>query len=191
VNAALLLMTSTFMSGVDAHAAAPAAPAVAVGCSSGCGTGCDSGDSCGKKASLLDRIKGRLGAHKCKSTCEPACAPAPAPTCNTGCDSCAPARPNLFDKLKGKFGKKSKCVEAPCGCDGCASFGAASPIPSAPIHPVTPARAPTPPKPMDPKKVGSDGAPTIVIPSPGTLVVPSIPVTPISGGKVSGASSSY
>lgn len=154
MNAALLLMTSTFMAGADTPAAAPAAPAAA------CSSCADSCDPCAKKPGILDKIKARLGSHKCKSACEPACAPAPkceAPKCEAACDPCA-ARPNLLDKLKAKFGKKHGCCEA--ACDGCA------------------APAPTP-KPMDPKKVSD--AQAIVIPSPGALVVPSIPVTPVSG----------
>jgi hypothetical protein len=186
VNAALLLMTSSFMAGADAPAAAAAPPAAVAGCS-GCTDSCD---TCGKKPGILDKIKARLGSHKCKSacepTCEPACAPAPAPTCDT-CDPCKSARPNLFDKLKGKFGKKG-CAEASCGgCDGCAA-PAAHPVPATP-----PAGGGTTPKPMEPKKsnVSTDGIPSIVIPSPGALVVPSIPVTPVSGGKLSGSTSPY
>ena len=177
---ALLLMTSTFLAGADAPAAAaPAAPAAAVAGCSGCSDACD---SCGKKAGILDKIKARLGSHKCKSACEPACAPAPkcepkcapapAPKCDS-CDPCAAARPNLLDKLKAKLSshKHKDCGCAPA-CDGCAA------APAAPAPSTTPA-----PKPMDPKKVGSEGAPGIVIPTPGALVVPSIPVTPVKASS--------
>jgi hypothetical protein len=165
---ALLLMTSTFMAGADAPAvAAPGAPAAAVVGCSGCTDSCD---ACAKKPGILDKIKGRLGSHKCKSACEPACAPAPkcapapAPKCEDSCGS----RPNLLDKLKGKFGHKNKDCGCAPACDSCGT--APAPVP-----------APTlPPKPMDPKKVGSEG---IVIPSPGSLVVPSIPVTPVKANS--------
>lgn len=176
MNAALLLMTSTFMAGADAPAAAaPAAAAPAAACCS------DACDPCAKKPGILDKIKARLGSHKCKSSCEPACAPAPAPKCEAPkcaapCDPCASARPNLLDKLKGHFGKKKDCGCAPA-CDGCGAAPAPTPTPT--------------PKPMTPNKVGTEGTPAIVIPSPGALVVPSIPVTPVSGGKLSGSTSPY
>ncbi|MFO0803289.1 MAG: hypothetical protein U0791_09230 [Gemmataceae bacterium] len=184
MNAALLLMTSSLMAGADAPAAAAPAPAAAVAGCSGCTDSCD---PCGKKPGILDKIKARLGSHKCKSACEPACAPAPAPKCEAPkcdtCDPCHSARPNLLDKLKSKFGKHKDCGCAPA-CDGCA----AAPAPAAP-----PAGGTTPPKPMDSKKdkVSTDGIPSIVIPSPGALVVPSLPVTPVSGGKLSGSTSPY
>jgi hypothetical protein len=163
-------MTSSFMAGADAPAAAApsAAPAAAVAGCSGCSDSCD---PCAKKAGILDKIKARLGSHKCKSACD-SCAPPPAPKCEAPkptCDPCHAARPNLLDKLKAKFHHKD-CGCAPA-CDGCAA--APAPVPSP---------APTP-KPMDPKKTSSDGAPAIVIPSPGALVVPSIPVTPVKANS--------
>ena len=133
MNAALLLMTSTFMAGADAPAAAAPAAAAVAGCSG----------------------------------------------CSDSCDPCASARPNLLDKLKGKFGKKKGCCEAACGgCDGCGA--APAPAPAGPA-----------PKPMTPNKVGTEGAPAITIPSPGALLVPSVPVTPVSGGKLTGSTSPY
>ena len=170
MNAALLLMTSTFMVGADAPVAA--APAPAACCSDAC-------DPCGKKPCLLDKIKSRLGSRKHHDCCEPApkCCekPAPAPKCEPVCDPCA-ARPNLLDKIKSKLhSRKQKDCCAPA-CDGCA---APAPIPAPPG---------TPPKPMDPKKTGSD---IPAIPTPGALNVPVIPVTPVSGGKLTGANSPY
>ena len=205
MNAALLLMTSTFMAGADAPAAHPAATATAAvaGCGSGCGTvGCDTAcDPCASKPSILEKFKARMGCHKRKnSCCETACAPtptcapapkttccaAPAPTCNA-CDSCGSARPNLLDKIKAKLQSrkhKSDCC-AP-SCDGCGA--AAAPVPVTPPKDM--------PKPMDPKKdpkkAGSDGAAApIVIPTPGAVLVPTIPVTPVSGPKLTGANSPY
>src|SRR5439155_9862846 len=171
---------STFMAGADAPAAAaPAAPAVVAGC----GAGCDTCDSCGKKPGILDKLKGRLGCHKHKRDCcapAPTCCekPAPAPTCcapaPAACDTCA-ARPNLLDKIKGKLhGRKSKDCCAPA-CDGCAPAPVPGPV--------------VPPKPMDPKKAGTDAAPSIAIPTPGATNVPTIPVTPVSGPKLTGAGS--
>lgn len=191
MNAALLLMSSTFMAGADAPAHVhPAAPAVVAGC---CAAACD---PCASKPSLFDKIKSRLGCHKSKDCCapaptccvKPAPAPkcAPAPTCAPACDSCAAPRPNLFDKIKAKFKHKSDC-------DTCSSCGAApgAVVVPAPV-PMKETPKPMDPKKVDPKKVGGEGsAPPIAIPTPGATNIPSIPVTPISGSKLSGSTSPY
>lgn len=202
MNAALLLMSSTFMAGADApaHVHPPAAPAVVSGCSTGCAAACD---PCASKPSLFDKIKSRLGCHKSKDCCAPAptcCAKpapapkcAPAPTCAPACDSCAAPRPNLFDKIKAKFKHKSDCAPA---CDTCSSCGAApgAVVVPAPV-PMKETPKPMDPKKVDPKKVGSEGSvPPIAIPTPGATsvpAIPSIPVTPISGSKLSGSTSPY
>jgi hypothetical protein len=182
------MMTSSFMAGADVPAAAPAAPAAIVaGCNSGCNTGCNTCDPCAKKPCLFDKMKGRMGCHKkhgndcCAAapTCAPA--PAPAPTCCASaapaCDTCGSARPNLLDRIKAKcHGKKHKGDCCAPACDGCA----AAPIGPAPVVPANP------PQPMGPKKTSIEGAPSITIPTPGALVVPSIPgipVTPVTGNS--------
>lgn len=177
MNAALLLMTSSFMAGADAPAAAPAAPAPAA-VAAGCGSCCD---PCAKKPSLFDKMKGRMGCHKHQNdccapapTCAPApapkcCAPAPAPTCAPACDTCGSARPNLLDKIKSKWhSKKHKGDCCAPACDGC---GAPAPVPAPPANM---------PKPMTPSKTG------VEIPTPGAIAVPtvpSIPVTPVTGNS--------
>jgi hypothetical protein len=194
VNAALLLMTSTFVAGADAPAAAPMAPAAVASC----GASCD--PCCSKGPSLLDRMKSRMGCHKHKrgndccaaapTCCAPApapkccapapkpkcCAPAPAPTC---CDTCDSARPNLLDRIKAKWqSKKHKHDCCAPACDGCSA---------APAGPAPPVNMPTPtPKPMGAKSVSESAPPAITIPTPGATLVPSvptIPVTPVSGAK--------
>lgn len=171
---ALLLMTS-MVAGADAPAAAASAPAAC--CSDAC-------DPCAKKPGLLDKIKARLHKNDCceaPKCCEkpaPApkcCAPAPAPKCEASCDPCA--RPNLLDKIKSKLHSRKKDCCAPACDSGCG----AAPAPTTPPKDV--------PKPMD-KKAGTD-APGISIPTPGALNVPTIPVTPVSGGKLTGANSPY
>lgn len=167
---ALLLMTS-MVAGADAPAAAPAPAAC---CSDAC-------DPCAKKPGLLDKIKARLASRK-HDCCEPApkCCekPAPAPKCcapapKCECDPCA--RPNLLDKIKGKLhSRKSDCCAPACD-SGCGAAPSTSPAPK------------DMPKPME-KKTGTE-LPSI--PSPGASNVPTIPVTPVSGGKLSGANSPY
>jgi len=183
---ALLLMTSSFMAGADAPAAAPAAPAAAAvaGCSDGCGSGCAASEPCCSKSGFLDRFKGRMGGHKHSNDCcaaAPTCAPAPAPQCcapaaASCCDSCATPRPNLLDRCRAKMASrkhKGDCC-APA-CDSCGAAPAVTPSP-------TPSTLP--PAPMGPKKVsGSITAPQIVIPTPGANLVPSLPVTPVSGAR--------
>ena len=164
------------------------------------GPTCGCTDTCAKHG-ILDKLKGRMGTHggkhhKGDCGCAPApttcCAPPPPPPAPVAC--CAPAptcdtcahgsRPNLFDKLKGHgAGKRHKgdCGCAP-GCDGCTD----------PAVPTVPAPAKDMPKPMDPKKTSSDTVPQIAIPSTGTtVVVPPLPVKPVSGPKLNGSTSPY
>jgi hypothetical protein len=196
VNAALLLMSSTFLVGADPAPAPAAAPAVAT---AGCGTGCGEascGDACCERAGLLDRIRARIGSRRCKSDdcCAPAptcCAPAPAPkpccapapSCDT-CDPCA-SRPNLLDRLRAHFGKRrSDCCDSCSTCDtGCA--------PAAPhAAPSTPAPSDVP-KPMPKTSGTSTEAITPVVPAPGAVVAPPLPLAPASAPNLNGTTSPY
>lgn len=204
MNAALLMMTSTLMTGADVSAAPPAAPApVAAPAGPGCGSGgcgpvadgcCD---SCGGKAGLFDRLKGRMGCrHRKSQDCCAAPAPATccaptAPACAPVCDTCAAPRPNLCDRLKGRFGRHKGGDCCAPACDGCAA-PAVGPVAVPPggtmPAPVTPSPMP---KPMTPSKTSAGAAPPIAIPTPGAVVVPPLPVTPVSGPKLTGTTSPY
>lgn len=229
MNAALLMMTSTIMAGADAAPAAPAAPAPVVVSGTGCGAGgcgpvvgsgcCDAAPACGgSRVGFFDKLKSRMGGMKCKHkhddcgcaapapchSCAPAPAPAPAP-CHTcaapaPCDTCGhAARPNLFDRIKAKFGHKHKgCNDCAPACDSCGTPGCATPGPAV-IPPATGGTTMPPkdmPKPMDPvkpkpKTSGTDAPPAISIPTPGASLVPPPAVTPVSGPKLSGSTSPY
>lgn len=213
MNAAILLMTSTVMVGADPAPTPPAPPPLppvvvhgGAGCSGpGCGGpvgpvvsgGCC--DACGSgKAGFFDRLKSRVGGFSLKRSKSADCCPAPTPcaTCAPApCDTCGAApRPNLFDRLKGRFGKRKSydCCASPCA-EPCAT-----PLPPG-AHPVPPA-PPEPPKEMpktspkkdEPKKTSSDTS-LPSIPSPGAINVPPypMPVTPVSGPKLNGTTSPY
>ncbi|MDB5312281.1 MAG: hypothetical protein JWO38_6483 [Gemmataceae bacterium] len=218
MNAALLMMTSTILAGADAAPGAPVAPPPAVvsagpGCGpGGCGPVVSGGccDPCaGSKAGLFDRLKSRMGGGLCGKHKSAACgcAPAPCATCAPApCNDCGSARPSLLDRLKSKFGKHHK---ADCGgCDGCAVgtpaiAGCAAPLPPGAAPAVPPSADPPKemPKPKEipkvaPPKVSGNGAdagavPSISIPTPGAVVVPALPVTPVSGPKLNGTTSPY
>jgi len=200
MNAAFLMVASAFAAGSDVQQIGwgENAPAIIqAGCSS-CGapaaSSCDSCNSCGNsKVGILDKLKARLGSHKCKAPSCDSCA-APAPTCCAPaptCGSCCPTPPNLLDKLKGRFAKKSSCCAAPA-CDSCgsASTGCATPGPAV----VVPAMPPVTPKEM-PKvkeaapKAGALAPAPAVIPTP--VALPALPVVPSSGLKLSGSNSPY
>jgi hypothetical protein len=169
VNAAFLLMTSTLAVGADpAPAAPPAAPAPVVVSGSG---GC-SGPGCGAVVStaspgLFSKFKGGFGCKTCGG---------------------ATARPNLLDTLKAKFGKHHASVDC-----GCATPGCSTPLPPG----AAPAPAPTSdvPKKMDsaPPKPTSPGAQINLpsVPSPGAVLIPALPVTPVSGPRLNGTTAPY
>jgi len=205
VNAALLMMTSTLMAGADVAPAAPAPGPVVVsagpGCSGpGCGSGCGAADSCdaGGKVGLFGKMKARMGCHHC--------APAPAPVACDTCGTATASRPNLFDKLKGKFGKHHKSADCGCAapaCDGCAT-GVGPVVAPTTITPVDPPKdmpkvkepvkepvKPAPKTEIPTKPVPSPGTGLPTIPTPGAVVIPSSPVTPVSGPKLTGTSSPY
>lgn len=118
---------------------------------------------CEAKPGLLDRLKGRLG-HKAKADC--------------GCDPCG-GPTNLLDKLKGRRVKHHHAAPDCGGCDPCGTAPAAAPAAPA-------AEAPKEmPKPDAPKQLPKTGG------NPGAVVVPPVPLTPISGPKLNGADSPY
>ncbi len=181
MNAAFLLMTSTLAAGADpVPAAPPATPAPIVvsgsgGCSGpGCGGSYPSTSWGTSSPKLFSKFKG-----------------------SSGCSSCcgATARPNLLDTLKAKFGKSH--ASADCGC---ATPGCSTPLPPG-AAPPAPAPADVPQKmvpPMAPKatelKQTTPGAAQInvpTIPSTGAVLIPALPVTPVSGPRLSGTTAPY
>jgi len=128
--------------------------------------------------------------HKSQDCCAPApatCCAAPAPAC---APACAAPRPNLCDRLKARFGKHKGGDCCAPACDGCAGL-AVGPVAVPPAAPQALPANPPVPKPMTPAKTGTDAAPPISIPTPGAVVVPPLPVTPVSGPKLTGTSSPY
>lgn len=157
MNAAFLLMSSAALAGADPAPAAPAAPAV-ISTGHGCNN-CGAPATCCEKAGLLDKIKARLGSWKHKSH-DCGCAPAPAPApCHT-CAKSVADRPNLLDKLKARWGKKS-CGCAPA-CDPCGAAPAV--VTPAPGGTTTPPKEM--PKPKDPPKVDPKPKGNVAIPQP-------------------------
>ena len=199
VNAALLLMSSTLLVGADPAPPPAAYPTVAA---SGC---CDQacGDPCCERTGLLNRIKGRLGHRRSKGDdcCAPApdcCAPAPTICCAppSPCDTCEPCcdsgRPNLLDRLRGHFRKKRGgdcCEPCPQPCDSGCGPGCTTVPHGAPAHGAPPAPLPPSgdiPKPMPkPSKPSASAAP--VVPAPGTVVVPPVPLDPALAPSAGGS----
>jgi hypothetical protein len=128
------------------------------------------GGCCDAKPGLLGRLRGRPG-HRAKADC---CDPCGGPT-------------NLLDALKAR---RARHHPPAADCGGCGP--AAAPAPAAPA-PTTPADPPKDmPRPKDapapkgdaPKELPKAG-------NPGAVVVPPLPVTPVSSPKLSGANSPY
>ena len=179
MNAAFLLMTSTLAAGADpVPAAPPATPAPIVvsgsgGCSGpGCGGSYPSTSWGTSSPKLFSKFKGSIG---CSSCCG------------------ATARPNLLDTLKAKFGKSHASVDCGCATPGCSTPlppGAAPPAPA-------PADVPqkmVPPKSPEAKPTTPPGAAQInvpTIPSTGAVLIPALPVTPVSGPRLSGTTAPY
>lgn len=154
MNAAFLLMSTAALAGADPVPAPPAAPAVI---STGHGCNNCAPATCCEKAGLLDKIKARLGSLKHKSRdcgCAPAPAPAPCHTCAKGIAD----RPNLFDKLKARWGSHKACGCAPA-CDPCASAPAPAPAGGG----TAPKEMP---KPKDTPKVDPKPKGNVAIPAP-------------------------
>ncbi len=173
MNAAFLIMSSAALAGADPAPPAhpPAAPMVVSG--AGCNNCGAPAGCCDKKPGLLDRIKSRLGgigkkAHDC------GCAPAPAPCAAPApCNTCGAAdRPNLFDKLKSRWGsKKSNCGPT---CDPC---GAAHLTPPPATGGTTPPTEMPKPKDEKPKETPKGGNSSSIPP------IPTVP--PIAGAGTS------
>lgn len=175
MNAAILLLSLS--AGGD-----PAGP----GCHGpGCGAApAPACDGCGdaKKANLLDRLKAKHAPKPKASDCG-------------GCDPCggAPAVPNLLDALKSRRGKHHKAADCggcdPCGgaaaAAGCAGQPAATPPPTDAPKEMPKPKDTAPPKVDVPKTEGPKGG------NAGAVVVPPLPVTPVSGPKLNGANSPY
>jgi hypothetical protein len=211
VNAALLLMASTWSAGAE-----PAAEQQTVIQAQCCGTpapvAASSCDSCGKQG-LFTKLKGRFA--KAPAPCCAAYAP-PCDACSKHVAAARAPRPNLLDKLRDRCGKhKGGC--STCGSD-CAS--GCGPVYGAPVAPgnvppvVTDPKKPPmemPPKTggsdskIEPKKPAPEPKPTeskkgnavegLNIPSipnvPGANAVQSTPLSPVSAPKLSGADSPY
>jgi hypothetical protein len=189
VNAAFLIMSSAALVGADPAPPPPGAPVV-VNTGIGCGNcGAPSyGGCCGSyKPNLLDHLRDRF-AKKHSCACAPACpAPKPAPalcnTCNTCQPTCQPScanRPNLFDKLKSRWGTKKNC-DAPC-CDPCGGYHLST---TPPVTSTGPSTAPQEmPKPMDKPKEKPKGGNTSGLPQP-------LQATPFTGSGLTGNGSPY
>jgi hypothetical protein len=186
VNAAFLIMSSAALAGADPAPTPPppAAPVVVsgTGCSN-CGAPAYSGCCGSSKVSFWDRLKSRFSGfgkkrHSCECAPAPACntcapapvytyAPAPAAACDT-C-GCGASRPNLFDRLKERWGSKKHA----CGptCDACsASAYPATPVAPAPGSPTPPDKMPAPPE----KKPGANAS-YVPQPMPGVSLVGNSP----------------
>jgi len=200
VNAALLLMTSAWMAGADAapQAVAPAPAVIVAGCTD-CAAPVAECNGCGK-AGLLDRLKAKfksVGGHKSKGcetceTCTAPPAPAPAPCavpapCDTCADPCGGHKAGFLDKLKAKLGglggHKSKgcdtCETSVAATSGCATPGAPATAPAAPADAPKEMPKPATPKPATPKTT------SIILP------IPTAPVTPVSGPRLSGTTNPF
>lgn len=182
MNAALLLMSSTIAIGADPPPAAPPpAPVVAApgpGCNGpGCGGTIASCDPCGSsRVGIFTKLKSSWG-HS--SSC--------------GCDPCAPARPNLLDTLRSKFGKHHDCGCAPAPCSGCSTPLPAGAAPVVPNTTTLPDKMAPPPKPgaTTPPSPGKKEASLPTIPNPDAVIIPALPVTPVSGPKFNGTNAPY
>jgi hypothetical protein len=137
VNAAFLLVTSAWLAGGDAAAAAPAATAAPIvssascsscGGSSNCGcNSCDSGCGC-EKEGFFARLRAKFsrgGECGCEQASSCGCAAA-APSC--GCE-----KEGFFSRLKGRFHRESECgcgcaapVQSSCGCASTSACGCES-----------------------------------------------------------------
>jgi len=138
VNAAFLLVTSAWLAGGDAAAAAPAATAAPIvssascsscGGSSSCGgcNSCDSGCGC-EKEGFFARLRAKFargGDCGCEQASNCGCAAA-APSC--GCES-----EGFWSRMKGHFHRSSECgcgcaapVQTSCGCASTSACGCES-----------------------------------------------------------------
>jgi hypothetical protein len=110
VNAAFLLVTTTWLAGADAAPTAPTTPAPAAtsSVSGGCGACCD---PCAKE-SFFDKLKAKL--HHGSDCCEKP-APAPAPCPAPKCDTCGAKASHFSLNLHRSSGccEKPACAPAP------------------------------------------------------------------------------